>query len=186
MSGGSLTYEMKRYLWGGLLSALGLWVGCGGGPDARLVEAQAAHLEAVAVYEAARPALDSASFLLEALDQEMGHMQVAAEALEVARYEAIKRTYDYLASADSAVRNWPAQLVEVPGFEDSHTHAHGHDHGHDHAHDHSAHPLADLPPAEMLALQQTQKALIVAAVDSLRAVSHRARTLLTTWEVAPQ
>jgi len=47
---------------------------------------------------------------------------------------------------------WEASLVEVPGFEHDHDHDHGHDH--DHAHDHGDNTLSELPPAEMLQLQQ--------------------------------
>ncbi len=50
-------------------------------------------------------------------------------------------------------------MVEVPGFEHDHNHDHdhGHDHDHDHSHDHSNDNLSDLPPAEMLELQQALK-----------------------------
>lgn len=47
---------------------------------------------------------------------------------------------------------WESNLVEVPGYD----HAEGHDHGHDHDHDHDAmtEDLKDLPPAEILRIQQ--------------------------------
>ncbi|RMG72818.1 MAG: hypothetical protein D6722_04720 [Bacteroidetes bacterium] len=155
---------------------------CQQGKNTRMAAAFAVHTHAISVYSGAQPTLDSVEVLLEGLDQEMIHMQVAAEAFDEMRFAALKQTYEQLASADSAVRNWPSQVVEVPGFEDSHTHGPG-AHAHGPAHTHAPSPLSDLPPEEMLALQETQLAMIQAATDSLRAVSHRARTLLTTWKI---
>lgn len=161
----------------GLMSA-DSGLGCGDGKGRGMAPAFAVHMRAVGVYEATRPALDSAQMLLAALDTEMQETGPVTAPAAVARLEALKQTYDRLAAADSAVRNWPAQLVEVPGFEDPHDHT-GHDHAHDHTHD----PLSDLPPAEMLALQEVLLARITTAADSLQAVSHHARHLLTTWAV---
>lgn len=50
---------------------------------------------------------------------------------------------------NSASEQWEESLVEVPGFE----HAEGHDHDHHHHH-HGGEALQDLPPSEMLRIQQ--------------------------------
>lgn len=66
-----------------------------------------------------------------------------------------------LAELQEASTQWEASVVEVPGFEHTHhhdhDHDHGHDHDHDHSHDHSNDNLSDLPPTEMLELQQALK-----------------------------
>lgn len=64
-----------------------------------------------------------------------------------------------LVDLQEASTQWEASVVEIPGFEHAHDHdhEHGHDHDHDHSHDHSNDNLSDLPPAEMLELQQALK-----------------------------
>ena len=52
-----------------------------------------------------------------------------------------------LDSISNALENWDEQLVEVPGFEESHDHA-----GHDHDHDHAKQP--ELTPGQHLQVQQ--------------------------------
>lgn len=72
----------------------------------------------------------------------------------------------YLDSIKTTLSNWDEQMIEVPGFEDQHSHAEhnhaGHDHsGHDHAghnhagHDHGhSHSKVELTPKQHLEVQQ--------------------------------
>ena len=72
-----------------------------------------------------------------------------------------------LAQLQEASAQWEANLVEVPGFEhEGHDHDHGH--SHDHSHDHAKNSLSDLPPAEMLELQQALKQEVQRLLDEAR------------------
>ncbi|MCI4669474.1 MAG: hypothetical protein MRZ79_15170 [Bacteroidia bacterium] len=60
-----------------------------------------------------------------------------------------------LTELKKASTNWEESVVEVPGFEHEHEEGHDHEgHDHDHHHDHASTNLKDLPPSEILKLQQ--------------------------------
>jgi len=78
--------------------------------------------------------------------------QWAEDSSSTAEYEAFAQSLSEL-EADFAT--WDENLVGVPGFEAEHHHHHEEgEHDHDHDHDHASEDLADLPPDQILAIQQ--------------------------------
>ncbi|MEM7374834.1 MAG: hypothetical protein AAF587_39950 [Bacteroidota bacterium] len=65
----------------------------------------------------------------------------------------------------SASVKWESSLVEVPGFD----HAEGHSHSHHHKHGTDA--LQDLPPSEMLTIQQALMDEVKHLLDQTRGLA---------------
>ncbi|MEO0580830.1 MAG: hypothetical protein AAF135_01290 [Bacteroidota bacterium] len=103
-----------------------LLIGCQSSkPDPKMARAFELHKEALQIYDALTDALDK-------LDPQ----------------SMTPENQQLLGTIKEASDQWHDNLVEVPGFE----HEEGHDHDHDH--DHGDDALKDLPPGEMLELQQ--------------------------------
>ncbi|MEM6768145.1 MAG: hypothetical protein AAF824_06200 [Bacteroidota bacterium] len=76
-----------------------------------------------------------------------------------------------LAEIKEASTQWEEGLVEVPGFEHA---GHDHAHDHDHSHDHGNEELKDLPPAEMLELQEAMGAEVKRLLKETRTLAAQA------------
>lgn len=63
---------------------------------------------------------------------------------------------------------WEDNLVEVPGFAHDHDHGHDHDHDHDHAEEEM---MENLPPAEVLQIQQAMANEVKGMLADARALS---------------
>ncbi len=139
---------MNRYL---IIITLLLLISCQkGDPDPKLKQAFDLHEMAVQKYDSLKLELNS----------------LKAQTLTEEEAKKLKQ----LEETSSA---WESSLVEVPGFEHDHEEGHGdsHDHDHDHHHhDQAAEDLKDLPPAEMLKLQQ-------ALLDEVQKLLHESRQL---------
>ncbi len=74
---------------------------------------------------------------------------------------------DELTQLAKAGAQWEEQLVEVPGFDHGEGHDHG-GHGHDHGHNHGGPNMEDLPPAEVLKIQEAMKTEVSRLLSEVR------------------
>jgi len=138
-------WPLTRYLIG--LSLL-LLIACQSDePDPQLEEAFAVHQVAVQTHDS--------------LQQELN----ALSAQSLSREQ--QQTYSRLQEASEL---WESHVMEVPGYE----HAEGHDHDHDHQHGAELAALKDLPPAEMLRIQQALVHEVQRLLDETRQLAKEA------------
>jgi len=108
--------------------------------SAILQQAQAVHLAAVVIHDSVNTEIQELQSQVDALS--------ASDSLEI----SLSNLKDSLAAIRSDFESWDANLMSVPGFDAAHNHSHEHDHAHEHHH--PSQKLQDLPPEQILAVQQ--------------------------------
>lgn len=173
-----------------------------------LQEAFKIHQEAMAIHDEIMPKMKDMNDTKGAVKQAMNQIQVRAEEMDTESFSALQTTMASLDAADKGMRDWMANISEVPGFAHDHDHGdhedhdHGdhedHDHGdheghdegdhedhddHDHeaeGHDHEHKHGADpkLTPEQILEVQKTHKADILKLKEEMEAAMTGAKQIL--------
>lgn len=151
-----------------------------------LQEAFKVHNEAVAIHDEIMPKMKDLNDLKKEVQQAMNQIQIRAEEMDTESFSALQGAMVQLDAADKGMRDWMANLSEVPGF--AHEHNHGdHDHGehegedhegHDHDHDHSHGSDPKLTPEQILEVQKAHKTDILKLKEEMEAAMTAAEQLL--------
>ncbi len=154
-----------------------------------LQEAFKIHKESMALHDEVMPQMKNLAQVKEQVQQAMNRIQVKAEAMDTVQFAALQAVMGTLDAADQGMRDWMANITEVPGF--AHDHDHGdHDHGdheghaeeegHEHNHEHGADPK--LTPEQVLEVQKAHKADILKLKDEMEAAMSGAKQVLASVE----
>jgi hypothetical protein len=154
-----------------------------------LQEAFKIHKEAMAIHDEVMPQMKDLKDTKEAVQQAMNQIQIRAEEMDTESLSALQAAMASLEASDQGMRDWMANITEVPGFAHDHDHGdhdHGeeeeHDHaeegdGHDHDHSHGADPK--LTPDQILEVQKALKADMLKLKDEMEAAVTGAKQLLS-------
>jgi hypothetical protein len=161
-----------------------------------LKEAFKIHNEAMAIHDEIMPQMKDLNDTKKAVQQAMNQIQIRAEEMDTESFSALQAAMSSLVAADEGMRDWMANISEVPGFAHDHNHG-GHDHGdhedhdhgdhedHDHAeheghdHDHDHGPAPKLTPEQILEVQKTHKADILKLKEDMEAAMTGAKQVLS-------